>query len=198
MPFIHEIRTNESRIGVWKIDGTEREQIAQHSDMLGILAVKHPRTQLQRIASRLLLKDMVGEFPRLEKDEFGKPLLPDHDFDISISHTKGYAAVMLGNGHLGVDVQNYKPNVMTVRNRFLDDVELKMAHDLETTTLLWAAKEAIYKFNGRSGLDFKDPITVHYIDSDNIQSSFVYNEKKTELQLGWRKLEEAVLVWTVQ
>ncbi len=198
MSFIEEIKEGIGRIGIWRIDGTEHEQVHDHPAVFNALKGKHPRTQLQRIASRLLLIEMLGDYPKLEKDQFGKPMLPELPWDISISHTMGYAAIMLGKGNLGVDVQNYKPNVMTVRNRFLDDMELEMAHDLETTTLLWAAKEAIYKFNAKSGLDFKDPITVHSIEKATMSSSFVYNEERTELQLGWRKLEDAVLVWTVQ
>ena len=119
--------------------------------------------------------------------ENGKPLLSKHGLEISISHTEGYAAILLGEGQLGVDVQHYKPNVLKVRDRFLDDNELEMAQDIETTTLFWAAKEAIYKYNARPSLDFKDPITVHSIQSEILPSSFVYQEEEIKLNLGWEK-----------
>lgn len=195
MPFAEEIKSGKNRIGIWRIDGTELDQIGDRIDLLDF-RVKHPRTQLQRLASRLLLAEMLGSHPVLQKDENGKPLLPHLPWDVSISHTEGYAAIMLGKGKLGVDVQHYKPNVMKVRDRFLDDRELEMAQDIETTTLFWTAKEAVYKYNAQPGLDFKDPITVHSIEPEILPSSFIYEGAETKLNLGWRKLDGAMLVWT--
>lgn len=196
MPLIEEISAGQNRLGVWKIDGSETELITRWPKEYEALSVRHPRTQLQRFASRLLLAEMLGEMPRVEKDEHGKPLLPELDIELSISHTEGYAAILLGKGNLGVDVQHYKPNVMKVRDRFLDDNELQMAQDIETTTLFWAAKEAVYKYNAQPSLDFKEPITIHSIQSEILLSSFVYKEQETKLDLGWKKLDGAMLVWT--
>ena len=121
----------------------------------------------------------MHELPVVWKDDNGKPHLRGFDAEISISHTEGYAAVLLGSGKLGVDVQHYKPNVMKVRDRFLDDREQQLAQDIETTTLFWAAKEAVYKYNAEPGLDFKDPITIHSIETEVLPSDFVYNGIQT-------------------
>lgn len=196
MPLIKDIPVGKNRLGLWKIDGSEMSLEHDFPDVAQQLSVKHPRTQLQRYASRLLLAQMLGEMPQVVKDEHGKPVLPNHPFELSISHTDGYAAILLGTDKLGVDVQHYKPNVMKVRDRFLDENELEMAQDIETTTLFWAAKEAIYKYNALPGLDFRDPITIHSIEQEILPSSFVYKGQETKLNLGWERLENAMLVWT--
>lgn len=196
MPLINEIKVGNNRLGLWKIDGSETRFATDFPAYAKQLSVKHPRTQLQRFASRLLLAEMLGEMTMVTKDDHGKPQLPNHKFELSISHTEGYAAILLGTGNLGVDVQHFKPNVMKVRNRFLDENELQLAHDIETTTLLWAAKEAVYKYNAKPSLDFRDPITVYKIEPGIMPSSFVYNNVKTNLNLGWEKLDNAMLVWT--
>lgn len=196
MPLIEDITVGKNRLGLWKIDGSESRFAIEFPGLAEELSVRHPRTQLQRYASRLLLAEMLGEMPQVSKDAHGKPLLPDQPFELSISHTEGYAAILLGNGRLGVDVQHYKPNVLKVRDRFLDENELQMAQDIETTTLFWAAKEAIYKYNAQPGLDFKEPITIHSIETEVLPSDFVYNGIQTKLDLGWKKLEGAMLVWT--
>ena len=196
MPLIKDISVGKNRLGLWKIDGSETRFETEFPNQALALSVRHPRTQVQRYASRLLLAEMLGEMPEVLKDEHGKPLLPHHQLTISISHTEGYAAILLGTGRLGVDVQHYKPNVLKVRDRFLDENELILAQDIETTTLFWAAKEAIYKFNALPGLDFRDPITIHSIEAGTLLSSFVYENVKTELNLGWEKLDGAMLVWT--
>ena len=196
MPLIEEIKEGENRIGIWGIDGSELDHASENPDLSELLSVKHPRTQLQRVASRLLLTAMLGELPVVEKDGSGKPHLPDHPWEISISHTEGYAAIMLGKGKVGIDVQNYRPTVLKVKDRFLDERELAMAADVETATLFWAAKEAIYKYNGKHGLDFKHPISVHSIELETLNGSFVFEGKRTPLTLGWKRLNGAVLVWT--
>lgn len=197
MPLIEDISVGKNRLGFWKIDGMEMRFESEFPELAAQLSVRHPRTQLQRYASRLLLAEMLGEMPEVSKDENGRPLLTNHSLEISISHTEGYAAILLGAGKLGVDVQHYKPNVMKVRDRFLDERELEMAQDIETTTLFWAAKEAVYKYNAKPGLDFRDPITIHYIEPEILPSSFIYEGSETKLDLGWRKLDGAMLVWTV-
>lgn len=197
MPLIQDISVGKNRLGLWKIDGSEIRFETEFPVQAAQLSVRHPRTQLQRYASRLLLAEMLGQMPDVLKDEHGKPLLPNHPFDISISHTEGFAAILLGTGKLGVDVQHYKPNVLKVRDRFLDENEQLLAQDIETTTLFWAAKEAIYKYNALPGLDFRAPITIHCIEPKILPSSFVYNEVQTDLILGWKKLDGAMLVWTI-
>jgi len=197
MPLIEDRMVGNNRLGLWKIDGSEVHFEADFPDVAAVLSVRHPRTQLQRYASRLLIHKMLGELPKVWKNDHGKPHLRGLDTEISISHTEGYAAIMLGKGKLGVDVQHYKPNVMKVRDRFLDERELEMAQDIETTTLFWAAKEAVYKYNALPGLDFRDPITIHSIKPEILPSSFVYEGAETKLDLGWKKLDGAMLVWTI-
>lgn len=196
MPLIEDVEVGNNRLGLWKTDGSELEFETQFPEVAASLSVRHPRTQLQRYASRLLLAEMLGEVPEVQKDEHGKPLLPNHSLELSISHTEGYAAILIGRGKLGVDVQDFKPNVMKVRDRFLDENEQKLAQDIETTTLFWAAKEAVYKYNALPGLDFCDPITIHSIEPEILPSSFVFNGVETKLNLGWKKLDGAMLVWT--
>lgn len=196
MPLIEDKQVGNNRLGLWRIDGLEIRFESEFPELAAQLSVRHPRTQLQRYASRLLLAEMLGEMPDVSKDENGRPLLLNHPLEISISHTEGYAAILLGTGKLGVDVQHYKPNVMKVRDRFLDNRELEMTPDIETTTLFWAAKEAVYKYNALPGLDFRDPITIHSIEPEILQSSFIYDSVETKLDLGWKKLDGAMLVWT--
>ena len=73
MSLLEEITADESRIGIWKIDGSERRFTSDYPEFAAQLSVKHPRTQLQRFASRLLLAEMLGEMPVVQKDEHGKP-----------------------------------------------------------------------------------------------------------------------------
>lgn len=84
----------------------------------------------------------------------GSPYLPAHpDLALSISHTAGCAAVLLAPSTLapGVDVETYREQLPRVASRYFhpEEWELLKAHrplsDQERYTLLWTAKETVYK-----------------------------------------------------
>ena len=72
--------------------------------------------------------------------------------DISISHSTHLAAAMaVGRGKCGVDIQQASGRTVKVRERFCGPAEFEMLHflpdagDTVRLTLLWAAKEALRK-----------------------------------------------------
>lgn len=195
MPKVEEIKTTSGVIGLWKIEGDEN---LKFEELYGPIPEEvlnyHPRTGVQRIASRLLLYDMLGRRTEVSKDKYGRPSIPDAKEAMSISHTDGYAAVMIGK-IASVDVQSFKPKIMRMMDRFLDTNEQHMVGREQDAILLWAAKETVYKFNAKPGLDFKDPITIHSVEPDHMDSSFEFEGKLTKLTLGWKMLDTAALVW---
>ncbi len=195
MPLLEQFNSISGRIGIWQIDGTERVRFREiYGREPKELEVMHRKTSEQRIASRVLLSEMMGKSIEVEKDENGKPFLANDHKHISISHTVGFASVMIGD-EAAVDVQEFRPKIVRMADRFLDENERNMAPDVERITLLWAAKEVIYKFNGKPGLDFRDPITIHQIRPTTLETSFEFNDHRQELRLGWKMLDHAALVW---
>lgn len=195
MPKVEEIRTAKGRIGIWRIEGDEN---LKFEELYGSIPEEvlnyHPRTGVQRIASRLLLYDMLGRRTEVNKDKYGRPSIPDEKDAMSISHTDGYAAVMIGE-IASVDVQSFKPKIMRMMDRFLDSNEQHMVGREQDAILFWSAKETVYKFNAKPGLDFRDPITIHNVEPDHMDTSFEFEGKFTKLTLGWKMLDSAALVW---
>ena len=112
MAFLEEIKAIGGRVGVWQIDGTERAQFRQiYGREPSELEVLHKNTTEQRIASRVLLSEMFGHAVEIAKDENGKPSIPNDERHLSISHTVGFASVMVGN-EAGVDVQEFRPKIV--------------------------------------------------------------------------------------
>lgn len=196
MPLIQSIALENSRVGIWKIDGFEPElyaslfQIDPRTEQLA-----HPRTSLQRKASRVLLAEMLGFVPELAKDGDDRPKLSNSPLNISISHTDGYAAAVLGNGHVSVDVQAITPRILKLRERFLKEKEVLLAPDMALATLLWAAKETAYKYRATEKHDFREPISILHVTEDTIWATLAVKEAKYNLTLGYRWLQGAVLVF---
>jgi phosphopantetheinyl transferase (holo-ACP synthase) len=196
MPLIQTITTEYGRVGIWQIDGSEPElysslfQIDPRTEQIA-----HPRTSLQRKASRVLLAEMLGFVPELAKDIDGRPKLSNSPLKVSISHTDGYAAAVLGNGHVSVDVQAITPRILKLRERFLKDKEQLMAPTMELATLLWATKETAYKFRATDKHDFREPISILHISEDTIWASLRLHKSQYNLTLGYRWLPNAALVF---
>lgn len=194
---IHSIEDIDGgKLGLWRIEGTEE---GIHDRLFGISDEEvHPRTSLQRKASRLMLADMLGFLPELGKHENGKPFLQNSTLNVSISHTDGYAAVMLGECDVAVDVQAVNPRIMKLRERYLKPEEMLLASDMETATLLWAAKETVYKYRATEKHDFRAPIGIASIMDASLIASLTMGTDTIRMELGYRWLKGAVLVWLEQ
>lgn len=104
--------------------------------------------------------------PELAHHTSGAPFLPQHpEKSISISHAEGVVVVLLAPSayRLGVDVERKRPQLLRVQTKYLHDDELPMLlpcipDELTALTLLWSAKEALFKLlqpPSQSLLDFR-------------------------------------------
>ena len=104
--------------------------------------------------------------PELAHHPSGAPFLPQHpEISISISHAVGVVAVLLASNiyRLGVDVEQRRPQLLRVQAKYLHGDELPMLlpcipDELTALTLLWSAKEALFKLlqpPSQSLLDFR-------------------------------------------
>lgn len=160
MPLL--FKHTEPLLGVWKIDETSDELLAmleQQSDYLPFLQqLKTEKRRQEWLASRVLLKEMAGEEWRVAYQADGAPYLPDSSFSLSISHTNGYAAVLLQErGNAGIDVEYRSNRVLKIRSRFMsaeEDASLCPDHVTEHLLIHWCAKEALFKMIRQQEVDF--------------------------------------------
>ena len=90
----------------------------------------------------------------------GKPFVvvrdkPQSRWNISISHTRGYAVVLLSDDScVGVDIEYRSDRVLRIAKRFIRPDET--AATVNEMLLLWSAKEAVYKLFSEDKLAFFD------------------------------------------
>lgn len=107
----------------------------------------------EREAVCQLLERMIGTKPQLEHLPNGKPTLDG--WNISISHTKGYAAILLSRTHaVGIDIEYTSDRVARIASRFLRPDE----HPQTTAETLacWSAKETLFKLFSEDALTFQE------------------------------------------
>lgn len=99
------------------------------------------------------LKQHAGIESDIEYAGNGKPYIPGGPH-LSISHGDGLAGLLLAPQPCGIDVQLPKGKLNLIKTKFCSAEELLMAEEneqpLEYLTLVWTAKEAVFKVFGES------------------------------------------------
>jgi phosphopantetheinyl transferase (holo-ACP synthase) len=167
MPLFYQHNINAfTKLAVWHI--TENEDFFIRRVPLK-RDVSHAQKRLQHLAGRYLLTELFPDFPLKEIliADTKKPYLSGERYHFSISHFGQYAAAIVSTANrVGVDVEKTGPVVEKIRNKFLSEKESiiafdgieKSGHRLRQLTLLWSAKESIFKWYSLGQVNFREHI----------------------------------------
>ena len=167
---LFRIETNSAyRLGVWKIEESEA-QLVELSGIQAPTALHNPSRRLEHLAVRATAKKMGLNPSSIAYMNNGKPYTTVSDTHISISHTKGYAALLISNIPLiGVDIEHHSLRVLKIRKKFMHPIEeqhllslqLSENEELESVLLHWCAKEALFKAIPDDGIDFANELQLN-------------------------------------
>ncbi len=163
------IRRHDSPLwGIWKIEEPDTGLLRMldnrewYEPLLETLSAPHRRREW--LAARVLLKTLLGREVQVAYTETGRPYCPGEPYAVSISHTRGYAAVCVTAGFPpGIDIEYRSDRVKKVASRFLDESELQQISpecDVLSLQLYWSAKEAVFKALGQQNVDFSRHIRI--------------------------------------
>jgi len=208
MPVVFSKKINDHTIlGVWKIEETEAQllaglQLKQH-ELEVIETLGNTKRALHWLSTRVLLRTMLNtsDYIDCKMDDHGKPYLVNSDTHISLSHSYDYAAVIIGKEKkVGVDIELIKMKIKSIKHKFLSDVELAQKQIGDNTNGLyvcWCAKEAIYKWHGKKGLEFKRDIHIKPFklkDEGNLTALVELPEGTRELEVNYFKTKDGYML----
>ena len=165
------------------------------------------RRKLEWLAGRHLLHVMSGRDIRGKcfKDEFGKPFLEGSEYQISISHSHGLAAVIASPMNVGIDIQLKVDKIERIAYKFMRPEEMESLHSqyrIEHLHIYWGAKESLYKAYGRKQLDFRAHIHIAPFTFDPAGGHFTGEIKKgdhhSNFKLKYEILEDYLLVYGME
>ena len=137
----------------------------------------------------------------VDHNDDGKPTIPG--YSISITHTRGYAAVILSRVRpVGVDIEYISNRVERITQRFLRPDELSTfesvtsSHGNLTGTgaflRAWCAKEAVYKYYSEDHLAYFD-MRCRIVSEDCLE---VENMKRSQsVMVKFLSTDDYVLAW---
>ncbi|MCH8553517.1 MAG: 4'-phosphopantetheinyl transferase superfamily protein [Schleiferiaceae bacterium] len=164
MPAIKHLKPFENvAVVVWEITETDEAvfQFFQTGDAFKkrLAEITHPQKRIEHLASRAALDIIYPESTVYYEGK--KPLLTDGSF-LSFSHNSQFAAC--GRSvykPIGIDLEASRPELLQkVKHKFLHPEEEKFAKTNRDLQIIWGAKEALYKFYGHGGIDFKNHLRI--------------------------------------
>lgn len=157
MPLLRIIKRDEATIGLWEMVDGEFDSCTDDY-LRGAIGEAEKRyksnaRRMEYICERALLKDMMnGRIENIFHNEDGKPML-NNGLNISISHTRGYIAIILSETkNVGIDIEYVSDRVEKIASRFMREDE--SADDIMSLLVHWCAKETLYKLFSSEHLDF--------------------------------------------
>lgn len=194
------------RWGIWKMEESYEELctllppalVEQAEQRFSAL---HRRSEW--LSVRVLLAQLAGDDAEIGYRPSGKPYLLHSSSFISISHTRGYVSVILGEVPVGIDIEQYGMRVHKVAPRFMrDDEQVHVWQDEDTWSLLlhWSAKEVMYKCLDIEAVDFREHLRIFpfSLQSEGVFQACEYKtEQRRSFVIHYLLHPDFVLTWAV-
>lgn len=163
MPLYRSINVNKyTKALIWKIE----ESLEEISD--GVQLTDSCQNRVDNMKSeihqkgfysvRQLLKILGYQDSDLDYDEYGKPHLTN-GYYISITHSFTFSAIVISEKHpVGIDIEMQRDKILKIAHKFTPIEEYKTIANhnalVSKLTIVWGAKESLYKIYGKKKLLF--------------------------------------------
>ncbi len=155
-------------LGLWQIDEGVEQLFSQYPHLQAHRSLveekyKNDGRKLEFLAIRALMyemlkvngasKGLLSHAGDITHNEVGKPLF--RGYHISVTHTKGYAALILSKtSEVAVDIEYFSDRVERIASKFLRKDE--KAEGLDSLLVHWCAKETVFKLFSEDNLNFEE------------------------------------------
>lgn len=206
MPLIKEKEFEpKTRLGVWKI-----EEAVHHLQELYVpveketvfARLKTERRQKEYLASRIALQRLSKEPILLHKDENGRPQDAAKKKHLSLSHADGWAAAIVSDKPVGVDIENYREKIFKVAHKFHSKNEALLfgnVDEIQALSLLWSAKESVFKRFSDLHLAFLEEMEL-VSDLKSSEGKLIMNIQKASfretISIYYEMKKDYVLTWS--
>lgn len=175
MPLFKTLSVSETtKVIIWKIEETIEElqkniSLSENSQQR-LDSMKSTLHQKGFLSIRHILKKFNIQDVDLQYDEYGKPHLKDGRF-ISMTHSFHFTAVIVSEDKkVGVDIEKQREKILKIAHKFTPIEEYKTIANvtalISKLTIVWGAKESLYKIYGKKKLLFLHHI---YIEDFNFE-----------------------------
>lgn len=196
----------DTNLLIWKIEESY-DWLCQ-----GISLTSHCQERVNSMKSELhkrgfmsvrhLLKEQGYTDHDLYYDENGKPHLKDGKH-ISITHSYHFAGIIISDSEVGIDIEKQRHKILRIAHKFTPIEEYRtLANDdavMRKLTIVWCAKESLYKSFAHPGVSFIEHIYVEdfRLDANVTTSTVTYNGRRESYDVTFMEFEEFTCAYAV-
>ena len=209
MPLYKTINVSPTtQILIWKVAESFDELLAKavlkEKTRLRLNGMKSEIHQRAFLSVRMLIQEIgISDFD-LHYDEFGKPYLDDHRY-ISITHSHNFASIIISDETVGIDMELQREKILRIADKFVDcefDYLKPKPLDeyIKKLTIIWGAKEAIFKIRNEKGISFKDHIQVapFSLIENQTHACLLFDNLEKKFEVNYLEIENFTLVYAFE
>lgn len=185
MPIIAQIEFPENiKVAFWQLDESPDDLFHEleltPADLEEWTNLKHSKRQREWMASRAALRSGLQCQEEVLYLPNGKPYMAKQA--LSFSHCLPLAGALIHSQFAGFDIQSADPKIEVIKTKFGNAKELEAAEKssspLDYLTIIWSAKEAIFKVYGEN-LAFANAMDIHPFEvGDSLLTATALREGK--------------------
>jgi len=209
MPLYKTITVNPyTKVYIWKITESETE-LSFNIELTNNcqLRVNGMKSELHR-RGFLSIRHLMGLAGYVDSDLFydqaGKPHLKDGNH-ISITHSYHFTGIIVSQkDEVGIDIEKQRDKITLIGHKFTPMeayADIKKAKELvKKLTIIWGAKESLYKIYATHGLSFMDHIYIHdFKNTDTTTRGIIsYDGCTSAYNITFLEFEEFTCVYAIK
>ena len=213
MPLFKTIQFNATtQILVWKISESYEELvdaiILNEKNSIRLAGMKSEIHQRAFLSVRKLMQHAGFTDFDLYYDELGKPNLY-REKHISITHSHHFSAIIISDQTVGIDIELQREKIIKIAHKFCEsefeflpeefDAESKQEY-IRKLTVIWGAKESIFKIRNEKGISFKDHIKANAFELEDKQAiaELHFENLIKDFKIHFEEIEGFTLVYAFQ
>ncbi len=209
MPLYKTITVNkDTSIAIWKVDESEEYLskgifLSQNCQLRydGMKSEMHRRAFLS-IRHLLVLYNYVDK--DLIYNEAGKPHLKDGKY-ISITHSHNFTGIIISSSdEVGIDIEMQRDKILRIAHKFTPFEEYRTlantAAIVRKLTIVWGAKESLYKIYGQQGISFLHHINVadFSFSDESTSAEILYKGDRSQYNINFLEFERFTCVYALR
>lgn len=209
MPLYNTLTVNPSiRVYLWKVTEPESELSK------GIVLTPHCQNRMDGMKSELhrraflSIRHLLAEAGYVDQDLYydqaGKPHLADGN-KISITHSNHFTGIIISSDReVGIDIEMQREKILRIAHKFTPLEEYNTIANTDALirklTLVWGAKEALYKIYAEPGLSFLHHINVRdfSLDEEGTTAGILYHGNESFYRVSFFEFEGFTCVYAVK
>lgn len=197
--------TKNTSVYIWKIEESfeelEKEIFLKEESLERVSNMKSDLHKRGFLSVRHLLKEAGYSDADLYYTENGKPHLKDGK-NISITHSFIFSAIIVSDTEVGIDIEKCRDKIKKIQHKFVNFERgfINKEDDyIEQLTVIWGAKESLYKIYPYGGLTFKNDIDINSFTISNQKTTGYIKAKNWEksYQIYFIPVENFILVYAL-